>query len=39
MFEKTNFIELIHENIAGFLFGFIVGSGAWPMLWDALTNI
>lgn len=39
MVDKTNFVELIRQNIGAFLFGFIVGSGAWPMLWDALTNI
>jgi hypothetical protein len=39
MVEKGNFVQLVKDNIGAFLFGFIVGSGAWPMLWDALTNI
>ena len=39
MIEKESFIELVKSNAASFFFGFIVGSGAWPMLWDQLTNL
>jgi len=39
MIEKESFIEMVKSNAASFLFGFIVGSGGWPILWDQLTNL
>ena len=39
MIEKESFIEMVKSNAASFFFGFIVGSGAWPHLWDQLTNL
>lgn len=39
MIDKQSFIEMVKSNIAAFLFGFVVGSGAWPTLWDQLTNL
>jgi len=39
MIEKESFLEMVKSNVGAFLFGFIVGSGAWPMLWDQLTNL
>ena len=39
MMQKTPIIETIKDNIAAFLFGYIVASGTWPILWDQLTNL
>lgn len=37
--DKSNIVETIKDNVAAFLFGYIVASGTWPILWDQLTNL
>jgi len=37
--DKSSIVDMVKDNIAAFLFGWVVGAGLWPVLWEQLTNL
>jgi len=37
--NSASIIEMIQNNLAAFLLGWVFGAGLFPMLWEQITNV